>query len=197
MTVSPRNRGRRHMRTGGTLVAIALLFGASGALRLGDGVGTALARAADPVAAPTPAAPAAHCPPPPEALSAALSAREARLATREAALTDRMAALALAEAAVTSRLSALEAAESRLTAPLTRAEGAASADLDRLTAVYSAMKPQQAATLFAAMAPDFAAGFLGRMAPEAAAAVLGGMEPQAAYAISAILAGRNALAPTE
>lgn len=187
-------RRRRH-RAGGALIAVALLFGASGALRLGDGVGTAMARSADPVA---PVAPApAHCPLPPEALAAALSAREARVATREAAIAERLAALALAEETVTSRLGVLEEAESRLTATLARADGAAAADLDRLTAVYSAMKPQQAATLFAAMAPDFAAGFLGRMAPEAAAAVLGGMEPQAAYAISAILAGRNALAPTE
>jgi flagellar motility protein MotE (MotC chaperone) len=47
------------------------------------------------------------------------------------------------------------------------------------------------------MDPGFAAGFLGRMRPDAAAAVLAGMDPAAAYAISAIIAGRNARAPTD
>jgi flagellar motility protein MotE (MotC chaperone) len=35
------------------------------------------------------------------------------------------------------------------------------------------------------------------MRPEAAAAVMTDLEPEAAYTISAVLAGRNALAPTE
>ena len=47
------------------------------------------------------------------------------------------------------------------------------------------------------MDPGFAAGFIARMKPEAAAAVLAGMDPQKAYLVSAVLAGRNALAPTE
>ena len=82
--------------------------------------------------------------------------------------------------------------EDELKATLALADGAAEADIERLTAVYQAMKPKDAAALFETMAPEFAAGFLGRMPPEAAAAILSGMSPEAAYGVSVIVAGRNA-----
>jgi flagellar motility protein MotE (MotC chaperone) len=78
---------------------------------------------------------------------------------------------------------------------LALADGAAEDDLVRLTAVYEAMKPADAAALFQTMAPEFAAGFLGRMRAEAAAAVISGMTPESAYSISVLIAGRNALVP--
>jgi flagellar motility protein MotE (MotC chaperone) len=84
-----------------------------------------------------------------------------------------------------------------LRAVLAIADGAAEGDLARLTAVYESMKPKDAAPLFEKMAPEFAAGFLGRMRPEAAGAILSGLPPDMAYSISAILAGRNATAPTD
>ena len=87
--------------------------------------------------------------------------------------------------------------EAKLRATLAVADGAAEADVERLTAVYQAMKPKDAAALFETMSPDFAAGFLGRMAPESAAAILSGMSAEAAYGISVIVAGRNAKAPKE
>ena len=176
----------------GALVILALFLAASGALRLGDGVGRALAE----VAAATPAQdqPAA-CPAPPEALAAALSAREAKVAADEMALADRRAALELADVALTRRLDELKTAEDDLRQVLAIADGAAEKDLARLTAVYEAMKPADAAALFDKMAPEFAAGFLARMQPGAAAAVLSGMAPDKAYAISALIAGRNARAP--
>jgi flagellar motility protein MotE (MotC chaperone) len=87
--------------------------------------------------------------------------------------------------------------EARLRETLALADGAAEADIERLTAVYQAMKPKDAAALFEAMSPEFASGFLGRMAPESAAAILSGMSAEAAYGISVIVAGRNAGAPTE
>lgn len=176
----------------GTLVLLALLLGASGALRMGSIVGAALANAE-----PDTAATAVSCPLPPIALAEALAAREAEVAVLEAAMADRKAALALAEAAITKRMAELVAAEARLKATLALADGAAEDDLLRLTTVYETMKPKDAAALFATMAPDFAAGFLGRMRPEAAAAVLSGMSPAAAYSISVLIAGRNASAPTE
>ncbi|VDC20310.1 MotE family protein [Pseudogemmobacter humi] len=179
----------------GTLILIALLFASSGAIRLGDGFGLSLARAADNALAPK--AEEGGCAPTPAALAAALSAREARVLAQETALADRSAALDLANAALDGRLEALEQAEARLRQTLAIADGAAEADLARLTAVYETMKPRDAATLFDAMDARFAAGFLGRMRPDAAAAVLSGMSPDKAYEISAILAGRNALAPQE
>lgn len=180
----------------GALVVVTLMFAASGAVRLGGGLGLALARAADGRAH------AAGTPEPvdcamPDTLAAALTARETRIVAEERALAERRAAIDLAEEATRGRLAALEAAEEELRKTLAIADGAAENDLGRLTAVYEAMKPREAAVLFDTMDPQFAAGFLGRMRPEAAAAVLASMTPERAYAASVIVAGRNARAPTE
>lgn len=180
----------------GALVILALFLASSGALRLGGAVGQAMANANNDVAVASTVAPS-ECPTPPPALLQALNEREAQVRAQEAALSDRLAALALAEAAATRRIEEMSTAEASLKEVLALADGAAENDLARLTAVYEAMKPADAATLFSAMAPDFAAGFLGRMQPASAAAVLSGMPPDKAYAISALIAGRNALVPKE
>jgi flagellar motility protein MotE (MotC chaperone) len=91
----------------------------------------------------------------------------------------------------------MKAAEEELKATLALADGAAEDDIARLTAVYQAMKPKDAAALFETMSPEFAAGFLGRMPPDSAAAILSGMSSEAAYGISVIVAGRNADVPKE
>lgn len=179
----------------GALFIVAMLFAASGALRLGSGVGTALARSQEEPALPAGDAPAA-CETP-SALAEALKLREDRLAVQEAALQDRLAALALADQAMSLRMAEMEAMEAELKATLALADGAAEEDIQRLTAVYQAMKPKDAAALFETMSPDFAAGFLGRMPPESAAAILSGMSAEAAYGVSVIVAGRNAGAPRE
>lgn len=175
----------------GALVILALFLAASGALRLGAGMGQALANAPDPADSMTPL----DCPAPPLALAQALLARETDVARQESILADRMAALDLADQAVTARLTELATAEADLKSVLALADGAAENDLARLTAVYESMKPVDAAALFTAMAPEFAAGFLGRMRPESAAAVLSGMSAETAYSISVLIAGRNALVP--
>lgn len=184
-------------RTGrGVLIATALLFAASAALRLGGGLGGALAAATDSQAEGARTQAASDCAPTGE-LAAALSAREARLRAGEQALAERRAAIELAEEVTRGRIAALEAAEAELRKTLAIADGAAEGDLGRLTAVYEAMRPREAAVLFDTMEPQFAAGFLGRMRPETAAAILASMTPERAYAASAIVAGRNARAPTE
>ena len=127
----------------------------------------------------------------------ALQERESRLSDREAALQERLAALDLSEAAITARLAELEAAEARLKEVVSLSDGAAESDIARLTAVYEAMKPADSARLFAEMPADFAAGFLARKRPESAALVLAGMAPDQAFAITATIAGRNALAPSD
>ncbi len=177
-----------------TLVILALLFVSSGALRLGSGVGTAMANeGAETEGSASPA----QCSEMPSVLAAALSARESEVTLREAALKDRTSALALAEAAIASQLVELQTAEAALASTLAIADQAAERDLARLTTVYETMKPKDAAALFEAMAPAFAAGFLGRMQPQAAAAVMSGLTPETAYQISLQLAGRNTEAPTE
>jgi flagellar motility protein MotE (MotC chaperone) len=174
---------------------LAAFLVASGVIRLGTGMGEALTRAPE---ASADRLPVAEAPPPDVApLLAALSAREARLAEAEAAMAGRLRALSLAEEEFERQRAALEAAESALSQTLALADQAAERDVARLTAVYEAMKPQQAAALFEEMDPTFAAGFLGRMRADAAAAVMAGLTPGAAYTISVILAGRHVGVPTE
>lgn len=179
-----------------TLVAALLL--ASGAVRLVTGVGPAIAFAQDSftpdeVTQPEEGGDDIDIPP----LLAALQEREDRLERRETAIEDRLRALAVAEAELSERLAELEEAEASLTAALALSETANDDDISRLTAVYENMKPADAAGLFEEMAPEFASGFLVRMRPEAAAAIMAGLEPTTAYSISAIIAGRNANAPTQ
>ena len=172
------------------LVILAVILASSGALRLGAGVGVAVAEGAA-----SDGAKPLNCPLPPAAVAAALVGREAEVRKREAELADRMAALALADQAINKRMGELQVAEVSLKKTLSIADGAAEKDLARLTAVYEAMRPADAAALFQTMAPEFAAGFLSRMRPEIAASVLAGMKPDMAYSISVLIAGRNALAP--
>lgn len=185
----------------GILMFLTGLMLTSGAIRLGAGWSAAQALTApapDEVTEPKPrtALSADTCTKTTPEVLAAFREREERLATREYAAEERAAALAMAEELIRKRLAELEAAEATLAETLARADGAAEGDLTRLTSVYEAMKPKEAAALFSTMDPQFAAGFLGRLRPEAAAAILSGMDAQAAYAISAILAGRNARVPT-
>lgn len=177
----------------GVLIFLGMLLISSGAIRLGFGLQAAQAVTA---AAP-PETPPLSCPSPPAEMIAALQEREARALTLEQALADRRAALELTEAALRKRIDELAQTEAMLSETLARADGAAEQDLSRLTAVFEAMKPKEAAALFEAMAPEFASGFLGRMRPDAAAAVLSGMRAEAAYSLSVLLAGRNALVPKQ
>ncbi len=181
------------MRVGrGVLTVIALCCAASGAMRLGFGVGAALALGPEQTVAED-----ATCTETPLAVAEALTRREARVSEREASLNERLAALALAEKAITARMTELDEARKGLMQVVDVADGAAEDDLARLTAVYEAMKPADAARVFAAMSPDFAAGFLGRMRPETAATVLAALDPKLAFELTAMVAGRNAKAPTE
>jgi flagellar motility protein MotE (MotC chaperone) len=128
---------------------------------------------------------------------AALRAREADVAAREAALTERLAAMRAAEAEFEEKRAALQAAEESLLATIAMAESASATDIAQLTAVYENMKPKEAAALFEEMSPEFAAGFLALMRPDVAAAIMTEVAPDTAYAFSVVLAGRNAAVPTD
>ena len=186
---------RRAVR--GVLAVIGGLMVASGAVRIGDGTGAALARDAAATATAAEEAPLCESAEDVDALLAAFEGREARIERRETQVADRLQALSVAEAEIDRKLVELRQAEEALAETLALAETASESDLDRLVAVYESMKPADAAALFEEMAPDFAAGFVGRMEPQAAAAILAGLEPTTAYSISVVLAGRNARVPTE
>ena len=189
----------RRRAFGRVLPVIAGLLVASAVLRIGGEVRPALAQIASPAAPGLSAADAVSCPEPeaPSALLDALRAREARAEEREAGIEARMATLREAEAEIEAQLAALEEAEQSLAATLNLASSAAETDLGQLTLVYENMPPPEVAALFEEMAPQFSAGFLARMDPSAAADVMTHLTPTTAYSISVVIAGRNALVPTE
>lgn len=186
-------RKRRNPR--GALLAVAALFVFSGLIRLGDGLSKAIAAETEATIDTT--VPGTTDAPGAAELLHALQEREAKLAEREKMIADRTQALSLSEKAIDERLVALEKAEVELSATLALADKAAEEDLARLTAVYEAMKPKDAALIFEAMEPEFSAGFLTRMRPETAGAVMAGLSAEKAYAISVVVAGRNSEVPTE
>lgn len=192
----PRAGRRPFRRPGrGVLVVIAGFLFASGAVRLSGETGHDLAREIGLMIARAEASgqtrPAEDTPGF-EDLLAAIRAREARLSEAEARLADRERALALAQEELDRGLAAMAEAEASLEGLLSLADTAAEEDIARLTSMYEAMKPAEAAALFDQMDPQFAAGFLGRMRADAAAQVLAGLPPDKAYTLSVVLAGRNA-----
>ena len=182
----------------GTLTLIAGLLVVSGVIRFSGGIGPALAREVDAMRTEvTPAVTETVPAPDVAAVLAALQAREAQVAVREAALEEKEQLLALARAEIEENLIALQEAETALAETRATASTAAEDDIGQLVAVYQSMKPKDAARLFEEMDPDFAAGFLARMRPDAAAAIMAGLDPKTAYSVSVLLAGRNAKVPTE
>jgi flagellar motility protein MotE (MotC chaperone) len=174
----------------GALALAAVLKGVTG-------LGAALAQSEGAVPRPAAVEPQRPAPPPdllPDVLLD-LHRRETELQAQAEALSARAAALAEAEARLAAQIAALDAAERRLEATMALADRAAEDDLLRLTAVFEAMRPEQAAQVVAEMAPEFAAGLIARLRPETAAPILAGVEPRLAYGLSAILAGRNANVP--
>lgn len=175
-----------------TLVVVTLFL--SGALRLGM-ASVAIAKSSEPVTALQ--APASAADPDLAELLAMLQSRATELDEREAAVSTRERDLKASEALILENLAKLEATEQRLTQTVAKVAGASSDDIDRLTSVYEAMKPKEAALLFEQMTAEFAAGFLGRMSATAAAGIFSGLSAEKAYEVSVVLAGRNAKAPKE
>lgn len=195
-----RRTGPRHL-----LPSLAVTFLLAGLIRVGAGIGTALAEGPEPrplhlAALADGAAPATSVPETwDSAASAALlvqmTQREQALRMREAALTERESMLAVATGQIEQQISALQEAEQNLRATMALADRAAEEDIDRMVRVFESMKPDEAARVFTEMDPAFAAGFLGRLAADSAAAIMAGLEPRQAYLLSTIVAGRNALVP--
>ena len=181
--------GRR--RIGGIGLIVVCFFG-SAALRLTDdnwalaqGIGEA-ARSDAP-----------GTPEDGDALLAAIREREAQLDAEEKRLAVRRQSLEVAETKLAEQLAAFEKAQENLERTLAMADQAAEKDIARMTTVYEAMKPAEAAMIVEKMDVAFAAGLLARMRPEAAAAVLTGMSPESAYAVTLTIASRNHGVPVE
>lgn len=192
-------RSRPIRRRPGGLAMLAMFLGVAGLIRIGLGVTVAMAQEESGTPPTPPLATEAACITGPglEKMVADLKDRAAQLSARETVAMQREQSLTLAQSRVDEKLAELKVAQETLSATIAEADHAADKDVSSLVAMYEAMKPKDAARLFAEMQPDFAAGFIVKMKPELAAAVLAGLEPAQAYSISAVLAGRNANAPTD
>jgi len=86
----------------------------------------------------------------------------------------------------------LQALQTTLEARWQEIQGASDQDIRHLAGMYSAMKPDAAASIFNQMDPAFAAGFLRLIPSEQAGLILANMDAKKAYVISVKLATMNA-----
>jgi flagellar motility protein MotE (MotC chaperone) len=86
----------------------------------------------------------------------------------------------------------LQALQTTLEARWQEIQGASDRDIKHLAGMYSAMKPDAAASIFNQMDPAFAAGFLRLIPSEQAGLILANMDSKKAYVISVKLATMNA-----
>lgn len=171
------------------------LFWIGGAVALAAGLaiaqGDRLARALSAEAAST--ALLDGCTDIPEAVALAETLRLRGIAV-DRALADlerRKRELATAEAQITTRLAALKKAKAALGDARAGQEAGRSEGIERLIAVYDAMKPAEAATIIAALPPDFAAEILTRVQPDAGARIIARIDPGQAAVLTAHMGARR------
>jgi flagellar motility protein MotE (MotC chaperone) len=155
------------------------------------------------------AAPAAAAPPPavcaltPEQLAQqagispaelrviqSLSQRRTELDARDADLASMLPLLAAAEQKLDARVQALETVKGEVQQLLGQVDEREKAEIDRLVAVYSAMRPRDAARVFATLDDGVRLPVAAAMRPRALAAVMSQMEPAAARELTEKLARR-------
>lgn len=129
----------------------------------------------------------------PEAVALAETLRLRGIAVDRALedLDRRKAEIAAAELRLKSRLDSLKAAKAALSDARGRQSAGTAAGIDRLIAVYDAMKPAEAATIIAALPPDFAAEILTRVQPDAGARIIAQIDPGQAAVLTAHMGARR------
>lgn len=120
------------------------------------------------------------------------------LASDQAALKARADALQEQEIALQARAQELDEQAAELTVLRQTIDErwqtmttSADNDIQHLAQMYSAMKPDQAASIFNQMDPGFAAGFLRLMPSDQAGMILASMQAEKAYVVSVKLASKN------
>lgn len=99
--------------------------------------------------------------------------------------------LAAAEQQLIRRLTALKQAKASVGDARTAHDSGTAAGIERLIAVYDAMKPADAAMILAALPPDFAAEILARVQPDAGARIIARIEPAHAAVLTAHMGSRR------
>lgn len=163
---------------------------------------TAWAEEAVPAAASAPPAPAV-CALTPEQLAQqaglspaemrildALKARRVELDARDGDLSSLLPLMATAEQKLDAKVAALEAVKAEVAVLLGQVSEREKVENDRLVAVYSAMRPREAARVFATLDDDVRLPVAAAMRPRSLAAVMAQMEPAAARSLTEKLARR-------
>ena len=121
-----------------------------------------------------------------------LSARRAELDARDTDLASMLPLMTAAEQKLDARVQALEAVKAEVAAMLGQVDEKQKAENDRLVAVYTAMRPREAARVFATLDDDVRLPVAAAMRPRTLAAIMAQMEPAAARALTEKLARRFA-----
>ena len=121
-----------------------------------------------------------------------LSARRTELDARDADMASMLPLMTAAEQKLDAKVQALEAVKAEVAAMLGQVGDREKAEIDRLVAVYSAMRPREAARVFATLDDDVRLPVAAAMRPRTLAAVMAQMEPEAARSLTEKLARRFA-----
>ncbi|WP_343787813.1 hypothetical protein, partial [Brevundimonas lenta] len=119
-----------------------------------------------------------------------LSQRRTELDARDADLASMLPLMTAAEQKLDAKVQALEAVKAEVATLLGQVDEREKAEIDRLVAVYSAMRPREAARVFATLDDDVRLPVAAAMRPRSLAAVMAQMEPSAARVLTEKLARR-------
>jgi flagellar motility protein MotE (MotC chaperone) len=119
-----------------------------------------------------------------------LSQRRTELDARDQDLAAMLPLMAAAEQKLDAKVAALDAVKAEVAAMLGQVGEREQAEIDRLVAVYSAMRPREAARVFATLDDDVRLPVAAAMRPRSLAAVMAQMDPAAARVLTEKLARR-------
>jgi len=129
----------------------------------------------------------------PEEMLAAINAERKLLDDQRAALAQRRSEIDLANETLVIETARLDELKQEVEALLERANAAHVADVDRLVALYSNMKPRDAAAIMNDLDLEVTITVLGTMPERSAAPILATLNPVRARALSLILLERSKL----
>jgi flagellar motility protein MotE (MotC chaperone) len=119
-----------------------------------------------------------------------LAGRRTELDARDADLASMLPLLTAAEQKLDAKVAALEAVKAEVRVLLGQVSEQEKAENDRLVAVYSAMRPREAARIFATLDDGVRLPVAAAMRPRSLSAVMAQMEPAAARVLTERLARR-------
>ena len=119
-----------------------------------------------------------------------LGQRRQQLDQREQSLNSRQALIDAADSKLDSRIKQLSDLKTQIQALLDQANKTQDDDTNRLVAVYTAMKPKDAAVVMASMKDEVRLPIAAKMKDRALAAILGAMDPASARELTEKLATR-------